>query len=299
MRVAVVGRSGQVARSLSEQSTKANAEVWTLGRPDRDLTRIAQIEEDLAAWQPDAIVNAAAYTSVDLAENHAHDAYSVNSEGAEAVALVALKLGVPVLHLSTDYVFSGESSRPYHEDDVSCPVSIYGQSKLLGEQLVATANRNHVILRTAWVYSPFGRNFVRTMLSQAADRSEIMVVNDQWGAPSSALDIADGIFTVLRNVISDPEAMDLRGVFHMTGGGATNWAEFASTVFAISARLGGPTARIIPISAAKYAQAAPRPANSQLDNSKIARFHGVGLPHWQQSLPGVVARLLRESREIS
>jgi dTDP-4-dehydrorhamnose reductase len=167
-------------------------------------------------------------------------------------------------------------------------------SKLRGEQLVAAANPNHAILRTAWVYSPFGKNFARTMLSLAGNRDEISVVGDQRGAPSSALDIADGIFNVLCNLIARPDDAAIRGVFHMTGGGDTNWAEFAMAIFAASAANNGPFSQVRSIASSDYPTQARRPANSRLDNTKLERSHGVRLPLWRDSIPETIARILAE-----
>jgi len=295
MRIAVIGRSGQISRALAERASPIGVDVITLGRPAFDLTSAPDIDAQLAELLPQAIVNAAAYTAVDLAESHSSEAYQVNSSAAEAVASSAAKLGIPVIHLSTDYVFDGRREASYRECDEPEPISVYGHSKLQGEQRVAAATPNHMILRTAWVYGPHGQNFVRTMLALATKREEIAVVDDQWGSPSNALDIADAIFSISREMISNPELTDLRGIFHMTGDGTTNWAEFAKAIFVISERLGGPSARVMPVTTSQFPRPAPRPANSRLDNSKMARLYGIRLPHWQDSLPKVVARILAKT----
>jgi dTDP-4-dehydrorhamnose reductase len=247
--------------------------------------------------RPQAVVSAAAYTAVDLAETEPALADQVNAAGAEAVARAAARLHIPIVHLSTDYVFDGTLDRPYREDDPTNPVSVYGQSKLHGERLVAAANPDHAILRTAWVYSSFGKNFARTMLSLAGKREEISLVSDQRGTPSNALDIADGIFAVVHNLIAKPVASALRGVFHMTGGGESNWADFAIAIFAASAALGGPSARVRPIPSSDYPAPARRPANSRLDNAKLAQAHDVRLPRWQESLPGMIARIVSQDSQ--
>lgn len=295
MRIAVVGRSGQIARSLLEQAPLPQLSMFPMGRPDFDLARPAEIEAAIIAMKPQAVVNAAGYTAVDLAESEPDLAFQINAAGAEAVARAAAKLRIPVLHLSTDYVFDGMLNRSYREDDATNPCNIYGQSKLQGERMVAAANPDHVILRIAWIYSPFGKNFARTMLTIARTNAEISVVNDQWGAPTSALDVASGIVSVLQNLISHPEDTSLRGIFHMTASGEANWAAFANAIFAGSASLGGPVARVIPISAIQYPALAFRPTNSRLDNNKLAVFHRVRLPAWQQSLPEIITRLIDQA----
>lgn len=292
MRIAVTGRNGQLVQSLMEKARTAHIEIQTVARPEADLSRPETVEHALVALRPDAIVNAAAYTAVDLAESEAAFAYQVNEGGAAAAARAAAKLGIPVIQISTDYVFDGSLERPYREDDPAKPLGVYGDSKLKGERAIAALSDNHAILRTSWVYSPFGRNFVLTMLSLAAKQRQVAVVSDQRGSPTSALDVADGVIAVVTNLLKHPCAPELRGIFHMTSGGDTNWAEFAEAVFAASAAAGGPSARVLPIPTAEYPTAARRPANSRLDNARLSEAHGVRLPHWQQSLQECVRRIV-------
>lgn len=298
MRIAVTGKLGQIAQSLTERGPHSNMEVLTLARPAVDLARPSDLTDVLGALRPHAVVGAAAYTAVDLAEREPELAYRTNADGAGALARAAARLQVPIIHLSTDYVFDGTLDRPYCEEDAPRPISVYGSSKLRGEQLVAAANSNHVILRTAWVYSPFGKNFARTMLSLAGRQEEISVVSDQRGAPTSALDIADGIFKVVSNLIAKPDDDAIRGVFHMTGGGETNWAEFATAIFAASAANNGPFSQVRPIASSDYPTRARRPVNSRLDNTKLARFHGIRLPLWRDSIQKTIARILVSQRGI-
>lgn len=296
MRIVVTGRQGQVAQSLLERAPALNVDIHAVARPDIDLARPAEVERALIDLAPDAIVNAAAYTAVDRAESEPDLAWRINALGAEATARAAKRLGIPIIQLSTDYVFDGSLDRAYREDDPTGPLGVYGDSKLRGEHAVAAATGNHVILRTAWVYSPFGSNFARTMLALAGQRATISVVSDQLGAPTNALDLADGIIAIARNLIDRPAAAELRGVFHITGGGDTNWAEFATAILAASAAAGGPAARVMPIATSENPTAARRPANSRLDNSRLARIHGVRLPGWQQSLQGCIERLVQGTR---
>lgn len=296
MRLIVIGKEGQVARALAERAPSHGVTTVHLGRPQLDLADPSGIEDLLAEAGGDLIVNAAAYTAVDQAESEPDLANAINGVGAGVLAGVAASLGVPIIHLSTDYVFDGTAERPYREADEPCPVGAYGSSKLLGEQAVASEVPNHAILRTAWVYSPFGRNFVKTMLRLARERDEIAVVADQHGSPTSALDIADGIIAVGRNLLARPDETTLRGIFHMTGSGFTTWAGFATEIFRQSGCFGGPVARVRPITTADYPTPAKRPANSRLDCSKLARVHGVTLPAWQTSLESCVQRLIEEAR---
>ena len=295
MRVVVTGREGQVVRSLIERGAASGATIVPLGRPELDLASSAEsIAAAIGAQAPDVVISAAAYTAVDKAEGERGLAFAINEHGARAVAAAARDVGVPLIHLSTDYVFDGSGDRPYAEDDATAPSGVYGASKLAGEQAVLAGQPNSAVLRTAWVYSPFGSNFVKTMLRLAGDREEISVVTDQRGNPTSALDIADGVLAVARNLRdgSDPA---YRGVFHMSGAGEASWAEFAEAIFAASRDAGGPTARVKHIATSDYPTAAKRPANSRLNTDKLANAHGVRLPDWHQSLKDVVTRLLEQA----
>jgi len=293
MRLLVTGREGQVVRSLVERGAEQGLEVLTLGRPELDLAGSADaIMRAIDHLYPDVIVSAAAYTQVDKAESERDLAFAVNEAGPQAVARASAALGVPLVHLSTDYVFDGLKSEAYVETDKTEPTSVYGSSKLAGERAVRAANADSAVLRTAWVYSPFGMNFVKTMLRLAEMREEVSVVDDQRGNPTSALDIADGALAVASN-LRTREDVDARGVFHMTAAGEATWADVAEAVFSISARAGGPAAKVKRISTAEYPTAARRPANSRLDCSKLAQVHGVRLPDWRESLKPVVARLVQ------
>ncbi|OAN55680.1 dTDP-4-dehydrorhamnose reductase [Sphingobium sp. TCM1] len=290
MKIAVTGTAGQVVTSLIERGAAAGHEVVAIGRPDLDLADPASVVRVLTKAAPDVIVSAAAYTAVDKAEGESDLAHAVNGAGAGAVAQAAKALGVPVIHISTDYVFDGTLDRPYAESDPTGPTGVYGASKLAGERAVLEGHDNSVALRVAWVYSPFGGNFVKTMLRLAGDRDEVSVVADQHGNPTSALAIADGIFQVATNLVAD-SSPELRGVFHMTAQGEGSWADFAEAIFAASAARGGPSATVRRIGTADYPTPATRPANSRLDCGRIARLHGVALPDWHTSLDEVMDRL--------
>lgn len=292
MRIAVTGNTGQVVTSLIERGSSLGHEVIALGRPELDLVDPISIARAIEDATPDVVVSAAAYTAVDKAESESALAQAINGTGAGAVAQAAQALGVPLVHVSTDYVFDGALDRPYVETDPTGPTGVYGASKLAGEQAVLAAHGdNSGILRVAWVYSPFGGNFVKTMLRLAADRGEISVVSDQIGNPTSALDIAEGILRVAGNLVADSNPT-LRGVFHMTARGEASWADFAEAIFTTSVARGGPHAAVKRITAADYPTPARRPANSRLDCSRIAQTHGVALPEWHASLETVVNRLL-------
>jgi dTDP-4-dehydrorhamnose reductase len=292
MRLIVTGTQGQVARSLIERAAAHDVEVVAIGRPELDLADARSIRRCLDGARADVVVNAAAYTAVDRAESEEELATRINGAGAGLVAEAARRMGAPVIHLSTDYVFDGTADRPYREDDAPAPIGAYGRSKLAGEAAVAAANPDHVILRTAWVYSPFGANFVKTMLRLGETRSEINVVADQRGGPTSALDIADAVIAVARGIAASSDRRSRTGVFHMTGGGEATWAEFAQAIFSEAEARGRKPVAVIPITTAQYPTPARRPANSRLDGTRLREVHGVALPDWRPSLKSCVARLL-------
>jgi dTDP-4-dehydrorhamnose reductase len=291
IRIAVTGRHGQLARALTEAGPQLGVTISPLGRPELDLAAPKTIGAALSAVLPHVVVNAAAYTAVDQAEQEAERATAINATGAAAVAAAAQTLGVPVIHLSTDYVFDGLKGSPYHEEDEVAPASVYGASKLAGERAVAALATNHVILRTAWVYAPYGKNFVRTMLGLAQTRDEVRVVSDQLGCPTYAPDIAMAIIAVARDLVSKPNDPRLRGVFNLAGGGETTWADFAAAIFSFLAGKGMRTPMLTPIASADYPTAARRPANSRLDCSKLERVYGIKLPTWRSSLVNCLERL--------
>ena len=295
-RMVVTGRDGQVVSSLIERAAAENPfprrfDVIAIGRPGLDLSRPETIDIALREARPDVIVSAAAYTAVDRAETDEVAATIVNGVSAGVLAATADSLGVPIVHLSTDYVFDGTKRLPYVETDPVAPIGAYGRSKLAGEEAVTQATPNHAILRTAWVYSPFGKNFLKTMLRLAETRDSLNVVGDQVGNPTSALDIADAVIAVAGNLL-DGDAAGLRGIFHMTGSGEVNWADFAAEIFAQSKSRGGPSAAVNPIPSSAYPTPATRPANSRLDCRKLFEAHGVKLPNWPEATAAVVARLI-------
>lgn len=291
-RFVVTGLRGQVAQSLVMLGAiRHDVEVVPVGRPDLNLCSPETITSSILAARPDVIVSAAAYTAVDQAEGDERAAHIANGIAPGELARVAKTLKVPIVHLSTDYVFDGGKLEPYVESDPVAPLGAYGRTKLAGEQLVASVYDNHAILRTAWIYSPFGRNFLRTMLRAAETRTEVSVVDDQVGNPTSAIDIADAILKVGYNLLGSTDQA-LRGLFHLTGSGEATWADFAEEIFAISGSLGGPVAKVARIATSAYATAASRPCNSRLDCNRIDKSHGVVLPEWRISTARVVKNVI-------
>ncbi len=295
MRLAVTGKNGQVVSALQALASD-ELEIVALGRPELDLAQPETVLKALREVRPDVVVSAAAYTAVDKAESEPDIAFAVNRDGARSVAQAASDLGIPLIHLSTDYVFDGAKDTAYVESDPTGPTSVYGRSKLEGERAVSEATDNYVVLRTAWVYSEYGNNFVKAMLRLSENRDEINVVADQFGCPTSANDIAAAVVTIARKLVEDSSA-PLRGVFHLSGTGETNWANFAKQIFAFAKELGGKAIVVNDITTAQYPTPARRPANSRLDCSKLEAVYGIKLPSWQTSTRAVVTALAQSKRE--
>jgi len=298
MRIAVTGHAGQVVRALRERA--GDDEVIALGRPVLDLARLETIAPAITAAitaaRADVVINAAAYTAVDRAESEAEAAFAVNAAGAGEVARVSHELGLPMIQISTDYVFDGSKTTPWLEGDPVGPLGVYGASKLAGERAVLAAHADAVIVRTSWVYAPFGANFVKTMLHLAETRDEVSVVADQFGCPTNALDLADGLLAMARALVRQRNGAP-RGIFHLAGAGEASWAQFAEAVFAASAAHGGPAARVSPITTAQYPTLAARPANSRLNCDAAVQSFGVGLPDWRISVAQVVRRLIAQKEQ--
>jgi dTDP-4-dehydrorhamnose reductase len=271
-----------------------------VGRPALDLAinNDGVVHAALDAVRPDVIVNAAAHTAVDKAESERDIAFAINAVGAGAVARAAARIGVPLVHISTDYVFAGDKAEPYVESDPTGPTGVYGASKLAGEEAVLASGADVAILRTAWVYSPFGVNFVKTMLRLAEARDEVGVVGDQYGNPTSALDLADAVIAVAQHLV-DGRDVRHRGIFHAAGNGEGTWADLAEIVFAASASNGGPSAHVKHIATVDYPTPARRPSNSRLNCTALFDRHGVSLPDWRVSAAAVTARLLHEEATIA
>jgi len=293
MRIFVTGTEGQVARSLREAAAKDHGLVLGWGaRPAFDLAQPDAAARAIEAFEPDLVVNPAAYTAVDRAESEPELAFAINRDGAGAVAAAAARAGAPVIQLSTDYVFDGTKDSPYVENDPPCPVGVYGRSKLAGEQAVATANARHIILRTAWVYAPFGANFVRTMLRLAAERDKLRVVDDQVGCPTYAPDIADAILAIARLIGHGGWRPAFTGVTNLAGPDAVSWRGFAEAIIAGAACRGGHRPTIEAITTADYPTPAKRPANSRLNTGRLAQQFGIRLPACETSLNRCLDELL-------
>jgi dTDP-4-dehydrorhamnose reductase len=294
MRLFVIGAEGQVARSLREVASCSDNIVFGFGaRPDVDLLRPASIAKALADFRPDLVVNPAAYTAVDKAESEPDQAFALNRDGARAVAAATADRGVSVIHLSTDYVFDGKKKAPYCETDGVAPQGVYGRSKLEGERAVAEANPSHIVLRTSWVYAPFGSNFVRTMLRLTAERDRLRVVDDQSGCPTYAPDIAGAIIAIAQKWADSDWHSKYAGVTHIAGPDVRTWCGFAREIVQGAAERGGRLIPVDPISTSDYATPATRPANSCLSSERLEAVFGLRLPPLKSSLDDCLDRLLR------
>lgn len=277
--ILVFGETGQVARELARQ-----APVTTLSRAQADLMDPAACAAAIRARRPRAVINAAAWTAVDKAEAEEEAATVVNADAPAAMARECAAMAIPFVQISTDYVFDGQGSTPWTPDAPTGPLSAYGRSKLKGEEAVRAAGGPHVILRTSWVFSAHGANFVKTMLRLGAERPVLRVVADQWGAPTPAAAIASACLTIADRLATSPH---LSGTHHFAGTPDTTWADFARTIMAM-ARL---PAQVEDIPTAAYPTPARRPANSRLDCSALARDFGIPRPDWRAALGDVLAAL--------
>ncbi|WP_118857365.1 dTDP-4-dehydrorhamnose reductase [Sphingomonas mesophila] len=293
MKILVFGRSGQLARALAEEL--GEYQPIFVARPELDLEVPGQGAEAIAASGADFVINAAAFTAVDAAEGEGALANQrLNAEAPGELAAAAAAIGAPIVHVSTDYVFDGRASRPWREDDMVAPLGAYGRAKLAGERAVAAGNPRHLLLRTAWVISPWGRNFVRTMLAAAERGADLKVVADQSGSPTSASDLARGIVAVARHFAAEGDAP--WGLYHLAGAGSASWHELAEATMAEAAAAGLPAVPVRPIATADWPTPAPRPANSELDSSRFAGAFDFAMPEWRRSLASIVARIAADRR---
>lgn len=294
MKILLTGKNGQVGFEL-QRSLAVLGEVCAIGSADCDLVDEAALRRWVRDVAPDVIVNPAAYTAVDRAESEPALASAVNARAPVILAEEAVRLGALLIHFSTDYVFDGHKAGAYEETDVPNPQSVYGATKLAGEQAIQASGARHLILRTSWVVGAHGGNFAKTMLRLAADRDALNVVADQWGAPTSAALLADVTAHLLRQAGRDEKETFPYGLYHVTAGGQTNWHDYARHVIA-RARAAGRSVRVAqeairPISTAAYPTPARRPANSCLSTTRLRETFGLCLPDWRQGVDHVLAQI--------
>lgn len=286
----LTGGSGQVGMAIAESAARHGFAVTA---PTRDLLDLTKVDEIVAAvdsgdWS--IILNCAAYTAVDKAQSEPALANAINRIAPGIFASEAARRGIPIIHLSTDYVFDGTKVTPYFEDDPVYPIGVYGASKEAGEAAVRAYNSTHAIIRTAWVVSAGGRNFIDTMLRLARERDEIGVVDDQIGCPTSATDIADAVLRVAQQMTGGNSAKV--GTWHFVNSGSASWHDLAAFVFACASAAGHKVPRLNPIKTSDYPTPARRPANSQLDTSRIIKDFGIAPRHWHEAIGDIMAERL-------
>ena len=276
----IFGRTGQVALELARLAPDARF----LGRDEADLADPAACAASILAARPAAVINAAAYTAVDRAESDQGTARLVNAEAPGAMAKACAELGIPLVHVSTDYVFDGSGAAARAENAPTGPLGVYGQTKLDGERLIAAAGGQWAVMRTSWVFSAHGTNFVRTMRRLGAERDRLTIVADQVGGPTPAADIAAALLAMARAMIADPSK---GGIYHFAGAPDVSWADFAREIFARS----GLSPQVVDIPTSAYPTPARRPLNSRLDCSAISRDFGIPRPDWREGLDRVIQEL--------
>jgi dTDP-4-dehydrorhamnose reductase len=290
--ILLIGSNGQVGTEL-QNTLSSKYKVIAISRSQIDLTQADNLRQIIRKTQPEIIINAAAYTAVDKAESEPELAYAINATAPKIIAEESQKLGSFLIHISTDYVFNGNSNYPYQESDITNPVSVYGQTKLAGEIAIQKACSDHIIIRTAWVYGTYGKsNFVKTMLRLGKERPEARVVADQIGSPTWAKDIALTITQFIPQLTSE-----IAGIYHYTNSGVASWYDFAIAIFEEAEKLGFPLkiANIIPITTPEYPTPAKRPAYSVLACEKISKVLGTYPPHWRQELRLMLKELQEKS----
>jgi dTDP-4-dehydrorhamnose reductase len=298
MKILLLGKNGQVGWEL-QRSLAPLGEVLALDRQSTthcgDLSQPERLAQTVREWRPDVIVNAAAHTAVDKAESEPDVARCLNATAPAALAQAAAEVGAWLVHYSTDYVFNGQGDLPWQEGDATGPLSVYGQTKLEGEQAIAASGCKHLIFRTSWVYAARGGNFAKTMLRLAAERERLTVINDQHGAPTGADLIADVTAHAIRQVMAN-SAPTLAGIYHLVASGETTWHGYASHVIAqarqINPELGLKVSDIAPVPTSAFPTPAQRPLNSRLSTHKLQQAFGLVLPPWQQGVNRMLAEIL-------
>jgi len=290
MRILLTGAKGQLGWEILKQAPDHALDCVGIDIEDADITNPDQVERVIADTRPELLINSAAYTQVDAAETHADAAFAVNRDAAAYIARACAANRIPMLHISTDFVFDGKKSAPYVETDPVSPLSVYGLSKAAGEDAVRKALDRHLIIRTAWLYGVHGNNFVKSMLGLSRHNNQLRVVSDQVGSPTFAADLAGFLLTLSRRIRSQPAVR--WGTYHLCGRGAVSWHGFAESIFEIAGRLDmAANVKVAPISTPEYPTPAPRPAFSVLACQKIRAQFGIDPPPWRASLEKMLKRL--------
>ncbi|MGC2581199.1 MAG: dTDP-4-dehydrorhamnose reductase [Acidobacteriaceae bacterium] len=300
-RVLILGAAGQVGREL-QRSFRDYGTIVAVDRESVDLAVPEQIAELVSRTRPTLILNAAAYTAVDRAESEVEMAMAINAEAPRVLAEESRKLGALLVHYSTDYVFDGTKQGPWTEDDAPQPLNAYGKSKLAGEEAIRRVGGASLVFRTSWIYGPHGKNFLLTMLRLGSERESLSVVDDQFGAPTSSIDLADATRTIVEGAVAGRfgSPASWAGLYHMTCAGSTSWCGFAHAIFERAGDLlDGRRPAVKPIASSEYPVPAQRPQNSVLSNARLQERFGVALPAWEAALDEVLGRLRAEVKTSS
>ena len=289
----ITGANGQLGREITDASQAKGCRIQAPPEDDLDITDVDRIAHMLVQLQPDLVVNTAAYTQVDRAEAEESLAFEVNKTGCGNLARMCARHRIPLVHISTDYVFDGRKTTPYVETDPIAPLGVYGRSKAEGESEIRSNLKEHVIIRTSWLYGFHGHNFVKTMLNLATSKKVVRVVADQYGSPTNAADLARAILTIGGQLHKG--AKNRWGTYHYCGQGVITWHTFAEKIMELIHQIGGkPTARVVPVTTAEYPTPTKRPAYSALDCSRINRQFKISPQPWQKSLETTIRRLLKD-----
>lgn len=293
MRILVTGANGQLGTELTRKGKAFHVDISPFDLPELDISDQSRVEKIVSETRPDLIINAAAYTNVDLAEDQPEAAFRVNRDGPECLACICRDAGIPIIHISTDYVFAGDKSTPYREKDPITPLGIYGRSKAEGELQVQACLPSHIIVRTSWLYGVYGHNFVKTMLRLGRQRRIIRVVGDQFGCPTSAADLAEALLRIAGQVKAGES--DKWGIYHFCNAGVISWFQFAEKIFHLAGKYGqAPLPTVESITTDQYPVKAKRPSFSALNCDRIKYVFGIEQKTWAESLEIVIARILAE-----
>jgi len=291
MKLLIIGSKGQLGSELVIECKRNDFSFLALDLPEFNITDPSQVKKTLADFMPSIVINASAYTNVDMAETEPEIAYTVNSDGPANLALSCDKNRIPIIHISTDYVFDGSKGQPYVESDPVSPLGIYGKSKEKGESKLRSILKQHIILRTSWLYSAYGNNFVKTMLKLGKEKEIIKVVSDQYGCPTCAADLAEAVVDISKQITQNFKIA--WGTYHYCGLGITTWHEFAKAIFEIASQYQNyKVSSVEAITTAQYPTKTKRPAFSALDCGLFKKHFGINIKPWQESLEKTIERIL-------
>jgi dTDP-4-dehydrorhamnose reductase len=291
MKILLTGSKGQLGQEVQKAGINADLEIVSMDLPEIDITDYENLDRIFSGFKPSIVINAAAYTAVDLAETQKNICYAVNTDGPANLTRLCGKHNARLIHISTDYVFDGKSNTPYRENDPVSPVNVYGHSKAEGEKAVLEGPGKHIIIRTSWLYGRYGNNFVKTMLRLGQEKKSIGVVNDQYGCPTCAYDLAEVIIFIVKCFLEGKS--NNSDIYHYCGNGVATWYEFALSIFQIAGELGlSNVPSVTPITTSQFPTAAKRPLYTVLDCSKIKKCFGVELKPWKQSLKKTIHQIV-------